>query len=314
MPTLSQVRCGGATQLIVRRLWLSQQTGGPDLTLLGRKEGIVAIHLETMPTERDSPIYDSIDREIKYYLEINAASLAVHAIESEGRRIGFVVQSLQGSDFYAANAVLQLDIQSNSDALSDVIWQAVNEIRPADAAITTTKDLQGMSIYQKHYATVRPLALCFEHGTDVQRVDLPPSVRIGKAGPEHREDIRAIWNDILEFFKATDRGDVRRTDVQLDNGDLHFLEVDGEIVGLGSANLRYATKGKAEIAYAVKPRCWRKGYATLMARHLKMVCQEAGVLAGAHCDMGNWPSTRVLHKSGMLCRAVRLIYEFKAGA
>jgi len=274
----------------------------------------MAIHLGAASTERDSPIYQSIDREIKYYLEIEAASLSVHAIESDSRRIGLVVQSLQGSDFYPGNAVLQLDVQPDSGSLADVIWKAVNEIRPVEAAITTTDALQGMSIYQKHYATVMPLALCFEHGTDVQSVDLPPGVRIGKAGPEHRADIRAIWKEILEFFKVTDRGDVRRTDVQLDNGDLCFLEVDGEIVGLGSADLRYATQGKAEIAYAVKPKCWRKGHATLLANHLKMVCQAAGVLAGAHCDMGNWPSMRVLQKSGMVCRAVRLRYEFKGGA
>jgi hypothetical protein len=274
----------------------------------------MAIHLAAASTERDSPVYDSIDREIKYYLESEAASFSVHAIESDGRRIGLVVQSLQASNFYPGNAVLQLHIQPNSGLLTDAIWQAVNEIRPVEAAITTTDALQSMSIYEKHYATVMPLALCFEHGTDVQSVDVPPMVRIGKAGPEHRDDIGAIWKEISEFFKVTDRGDVRRTDVQLDNGDLCFLEVDGEIVGLGSANLRYITQGKAEIAYAVKPKCWRKGYATLMARHLKMICQAAGVLAGAHCDMGNWPSIRVLQKSGMVCRAVRLLYEFKGGA
>jgi predicted acetyltransferase len=271
----------------------------------------MAINLKSVSINRDSQFYDRIDREIKYCLESQTVSLSVHEIHNEGRLIGLVVQSLQESDFYPGNAVLQLDIQPDSAALMEVIWKIVNEIRPVEAAITTTEDLQGMSIYQKHYDSVRPVALCFDHGSDVKDVDLPPNARIEKAGPEQRDGIKAIWKDILEFYKATDRGDIRRTNIQLDNGDLCFMEVDGEIVGLGSANIQYATQGKAEIAYAVKPKCWRKGYATQIAKHLKMTCRAAGMSSGAHCDIGNWPSMRVLQKSGMSCRAVKLIYDFK---
>lgn len=277
----------------------------------------MAIQFEPLSADLSGSVYDLIDREIKYYLDDERRNLVVRLVEHDGRQIGFVIQSLRASEFYPTNAMLQLYVEHGSEEIMEAVWQAANELNPVDAAITTTEDMYCMWLYQKHYATLRPLSLCFEHGDFVEGDDLPSDVRIGKAGPQHREQMRAVEKEIYEFFKIefnTDSGDVKRTDVQLNNGDLYFIESSDEIVGLGSANFHYETKGKVEIGYAVRPTYWRKGYGTLMARHLKLECQRAGLAASAHCDLGNWPSIRVLQKSKMVCRAVRLLYEFTRGA
>ena len=258
--------------------------------------------------------YSQVDPDIKYYLEYESTNIVARSIIIDGNPKGFALCSKAESSFYPANTILQFSIEDRYFEQRNEIWQALTVNQRIDAAFGSTECIVAMSMYLDHYTYLAPLALGFEHGSIIEKVSLPSDFRMSAVAQEQTEEVLSIWKDIYAFFKMDyieNLGDVKRTRDQIRNGDLFALYEGQNAIALGAATFRYATKGKVEIAYAVKPSHWRKGYGTLIAMYLKKACQDRGCNAVAHCNVDHFSSIRVLSKAGMICRHLKMEYHFR---
>jgi GNAT superfamily N-acetyltransferase len=263
--------------------------------------------------EDDKSIQASLDSDIKYCLDVEKDNIfGLHVLVSDKPR-GFVIFSKAKSSFYPGNAILQFSLDDECIGLKKEIWQILYNKCKIDSAMATTENLAALAVFQINYKHMRPLAVGFEHGSNVQQVALPNGLKFAPVRIEQLNEILSVWREIYSFFKleyVESEGDVKRTSVQIRNGDVFALYAGESAIGLGVANFKYSTNGRVEIAYAVKPEHWRKGYGTLIASYLKMECQKRKYISVAKCDIENFPSYRVLQKSGMVCRSVKLEYIF----
>ncbi|MCP4179699.1 MAG: GNAT family N-acetyltransferase [bacterium] len=149
----------------------------------------------------------------------------------------------------------------------------------------------------------KSIAFGFTHGSKIEQIDLPNDIYISIAGQNDRDEIIRIWEEIYNRFnlKIDDNIDeVNRTVKQYENGNIYLLRSEKTVLGLGCANFKYDSNGYIEIGYAIKPDFWNKGYATLLAKYLKYLCQSRNKKAIAHCDLNHTASLKVLVKTSMI--------------
>lgn len=271
------------------------------------------ISFDTINKPAIETLANHIPDQAQYLIDAHWENLIVQSIQLDNTNIGFVIISKCKTQFHPANCILTLHIDDAYLGLTHFIWKNLTDRFTITYALGSTEDPSALSTYIDNNTKATSIAYGFIHGENLNELAIPDSIRIFNASLDNNEDLMDIWTDIYNYYnisKEESTDELNRTIKQLKNGDMYILEIDKQVVGMGFANFTYESNNTIEIGYAIKPTHWNKGYATLMAKYLKQLCQNKNKQAVAHCGMGNIQSLKVLIKAGMILKHRNIEFTF----
>lgn len=249
--------------------------------------------------------YDLIDGELKYIISNCPGILKQNTIQYKNQDAGFYLFSQKDSFFFPGKCLLQLYIKDTFLKYQREIWDTIVKDNKLTKAIVNTEDNNSLGVIFDHQKDIKPIALGFLQCENINNVQIPGGLAILQAKPDDTESILDIWNRIFAYYKMNpekNTDELKRTEIQIHNNDVWYLQDNKSIIGFGVANFTYCTNKYVEIGFAVNPAYWRKGYAVLLAKFLILKCLEQGKQAIAHCHLFHEASIGTLEKAGMAAK------------
>lgn len=252
-----------------------------------------------------------LDGELKYIIDNCKKIIKLINIKSKKEDAGFCIISQNKSFFYPAKCIVHLQIHDNYLKNGKEIMKHIIENNKIELAIGTSEDIKSLVIFLDYHKSIKPVAIGFEHGEIINKIEIPGEYEIKKAKIKDIQMITRIWKDIFEHYHINLKENIeelKRTEKQIKNNNVWYISNEKEVVGFGAAHFQYITNNKVEIGFAVSPLYWKKGFGTLLAKFLKVKCQENGNEAIAHCNYYHEASKKTLEKAGMIAKHRK--YEF----
>ncbi len=222
-------------------------------------------------------------------------------IRIEGRRAGYFVLDPQ-------NQMMQFHLTERLHREAPDLFRQVLESHGVKTALAATIEpfYFSLCLDLQHKAEVhtylfsdhsqrRPVLTAIK-GTRFRKAildDLPKVLPLFGAGDEFvdLETVEAHFGDQLGYAKTV-----------IEEGILHVLEKDGEILGTGEFRERKAWVPFADVGVIVNQKYRRQGVGTYLLALLKQKAGRQGLKPICSCDAGNLASRKAVENAGFIAR------------